>query len=372
VSERLRRRLVGELERRKLIRSKAVRDAFLAVPRELFVPEAPLERVYRDEAILTKLDPHGEALSSSSQPAIMALMLEALDVRPGHRVLEIGAGTGYNAALLSRLVGPRGRIVTVDIDPTTARRARRALAAAGYRARVVTADGRDGWEKGAPYDRIIATASAADVARAWLDQLADDGLLEVPVQLRGDGAVQAIPLLRPAGDGFRSVSVLCGGFMPLRDAAARAANGRAMLSVSSRVDGAAEQVTCLHGTGVRRLSPAARRRALARLLEPPRRRALRVGRRVDGLFLYVSLRIPERRLVSSSVGLGHVSGDGRSLALLAWGGGLRAYGDDRAERELLRLVDEWTKRGKPTEEALDVRVRFENGSSTLQYRFRGG
>jgi protein-L-isoaspartate(D-aspartate) O-methyltransferase len=372
VSEAPRRRLVDELERRRLIRSPRVREAFLLVPRELFVPDAELQRVYRDEAIVTKVDGGGVALSSSSQPAIMALMLEALDVRPGQRVLEIGAGTGYNAALLSVLVGPRGRVVTVDIDPEVARRARRALAAGGYAARVVVGDGREGWARGAPYDRIVVTASAVEVPRGWFAQLAHEGLVEAPIQLRGEGAVQAIPLLRRDREGFRSISVLCGGFMPLRDQADRAPGGRAMVSASSLVDGETEQMTCLFGTGVRHLSPSARTRALARLLEAPRRRALRVRRRLEGLHLYASLRIPERRLVSSPVGLGQISSDGRSLALLAWGGGLRAYGDDRAERALLTLVDEWKRRGRPTEEALDVRVRFTNGASTLRYRFRAG
>ena len=75
----------------------------------------PREEVYRDQAIVTKrVD--GVSVSSSSQPAIMAVMLEQLAVQPGQRVLEIGAGTGYNAALLAHLVGPTGQVITVDID----------------------------------------------------------------------------------------------------------------------------------------------------------------------------------------------------------------------------------------------------------------
>lgn len=130
-SDRLRRRLVRDLRAKGAIRSPAVRDAFLAVPREQFlsglVAELGLEAVYRDDAIVTKRDTRGLALSSSSQPALMAEMLELLAVSPGDRVLEIGAGTGYNAALLTHLVGPNGKVTSIDIDPALARAARKTL-----------------------------------------------------------------------------------------------------------------------------------------------------------------------------------------------------------------------------------------------------
>src|SRR3989440_8507888 len=118
--------LVRRLERGGTIWSPAVREAFLAVPRERFLPGRPLEQVYRDEAILTRRDAGGAPTSSSSQPAMMALMLEQLRLEPGQRVLEIGAGTGYNAALLATIVGPR-RVVSVELDPETAAEARDAL-----------------------------------------------------------------------------------------------------------------------------------------------------------------------------------------------------------------------------------------------------
>jgi hypothetical protein len=97
------------------IKSPAVEAAFRAVPRHVFVPEVSAEHAYRNEAIPTKLV-DGHAVSSASQPSIVAVMLEQLDVQPGQRVLEIEAGTGYNAALLARLVGPSGHVVTVDLD----------------------------------------------------------------------------------------------------------------------------------------------------------------------------------------------------------------------------------------------------------------
>src|SRR5687767_10549210 len=98
----LRAQLVTTLRERGLLRTPAIERAFGVVPRELFLPGVPLERVYQDDAIVTETE-DGVGVSSSSQPAIMALMLAQLDVQPGLRVLEIGAGTGYNAALLREL-----------------------------------------------------------------------------------------------------------------------------------------------------------------------------------------------------------------------------------------------------------------------------
>jgi len=143
-SERHRRALVAELRAKGILTSDRVQGAFHAVARERFIPETleqgGLAAVYRDDAIITKRNPQGLPISSSSQPAIMAKMLELLDVSPGDEVLEIGAGTGYNAALLTHLTGPSGRVTTIDVDAEIASRARKALRAAGARALVLAGD----------------------------------------------------------------------------------------------------------------------------------------------------------------------------------------------------------------------------------------
>jgi protein-L-isoaspartate(D-aspartate) O-methyltransferase len=218
---RHRESLVRQLQASGAIRSSAVRDAFLAIPRETFVPvvlhDHGIAAVYRDEAFPTKLDDRGDAVSSSSQPGIMAAMLEELRVSPGQRVLEIGTGTGYNAALLSFLVGPRGQVTSVELDPGVAKDARRAVRDVGARARVVVGDGRRGWQRGAPYDRVILTASSLDVPRAFLDQLTEGGLLVLPLRL--SDAVpfrQIVVTFKRLGPGLTSVSVMAGGFMRLR------------------------------------------------------------------------------------------------------------------------------------------------------------
>ncbi len=123
----------------------------------------------------------GVASSSCSQPSIVADMLETLDVRPGQSVLEIGTGTGWNAALLSHLVGEHGRAVTIEVDPGVAQHARHALTTAGFHPLVITADGLTGYRPGAPYDRVISTAAIREVVpRAWLDQLRSGGRLVTP------------------------------------------------------------------------------------------------------------------------------------------------------------------------------------------------
>lgn len=105
--------LVDKLKSERHIRTPRVEAAFRAVPRHLFLPGVPVAKVYRDEAIVTKR-PGGLPASSSSQPTIMAIMLEQLDLQPGQHVWELGAGTGYNAALMAHIVSDTGQVVTAE------------------------------------------------------------------------------------------------------------------------------------------------------------------------------------------------------------------------------------------------------------------
>ena len=213
----LHRALVDELKDKKHITSPRVEAAFRAVPRHLFLPGVAPDRVYRDDAIPTK-QRDGRAISSSSQPAIMAVMLEQLDLQPGQRVLEIGAGTGYNAALMAHIVGEAGGVVSVDIDDDIVAGAYGQLAAAGYeRVRVVCGDGAFGHPDAAPYDRIILTVGAWDIAPAWREQLKPDGRLVLPLAVRGP---QLSIAFVQDNDYLTSVSVKPCGFMPLRGALA--------------------------------------------------------------------------------------------------------------------------------------------------------
>jgi protein-L-isoaspartate(D-aspartate) O-methyltransferase len=206
-----RARLVDELRAAGRLTSMAVADAFRAVPRHVFLPEMPASQAYQDEAFVVKTGEDGLPLSSSSQPAIMAIMLEQLQIAPGQRVLEIGTGTGYNAALMRYLVGPEGSVVSEDIDPDLVASARENLVAAGYPdVIVVCGDGGFGVPEHAPYDRIIVTAGASDLAPEWLAQLGPDGRIALPLSLRG---IQLCVALERSGDHWRSRAACRCGFI---------------------------------------------------------------------------------------------------------------------------------------------------------------
>ena len=212
----LREALVQTLQRSGAIRSDAVAAAFRAVPRERFLPGVPAADAYRDDAIITRRGRGGLPSSSSSQPSIMAIMIEQADLGAGHRVLEIGAGTGYNAAVLREIVGSAGRIVTVDIQPDVAQEAAAHLRAAGYvDVLVAAADGGYGYPPEAPYDRIMLTASASDISPHWREQLREGGMLILPLRLRTQGLSVAF---QKRGHLLTSRSITCSGFMHLRGA----------------------------------------------------------------------------------------------------------------------------------------------------------
>lgn len=182
----LREELVTHLKAQLHIRDPRILAAFRTVPRHRFVAHVSIEEAYRDRAISTKQLDSGVSISSSSQPAMMALMLQQLDLKPGHRVMEIGAGTGYNAAVMAHLVGSHGHVVTIDVDEDIVTNARQHLAATGVKnVEVIRGDGGQGFADGAPFDRIILTVGTWDIAPAWREQLAPNGRLVLPLAVGG-------------------------------------------------------------------------------------------------------------------------------------------------------------------------------------------
>jgi protein-L-isoaspartate(D-aspartate) O-methyltransferase len=220
---RMRERLATRVVAANQIGSERVAAALHAVPRHLFLPDQRAEAAYRDDAIVTKRDEAGQPISSSSQPAIMAIMLDQLDLDLGQRVLEIGAGTGYNAALIRHIVGPSGQVTSVDIDPDLVSTAREHLDRAGFGDVVLAcADGAEGYSPRAPYDRIIATVGVSDLAPAWLEQAVPTtsprARIVVPLDVRGTQlsvAFERADLADPDGP-WTSRSLAPCGFMRMR------------------------------------------------------------------------------------------------------------------------------------------------------------
>ena len=210
----LRQALVNALKRKGDLGDTALEAAFLAVPRHFFLPDVPLDRAYADEAVPVKRDADGSVLSSASQPSMIALMLRQLRLRPGDNVLEIGAGTGYNAAVMQHMVGSEGTVTSVEIDPQIAKQARLNLQRAGMsEVNIVDADGAMGYPVRAQYDRIIATAAVWDVPPAWVKQLKTNGILVAPI----GGAAQYSAAFTFESDG----SLYSGNNIPCRFIALR-------------------------------------------------------------------------------------------------------------------------------------------------------
>ena len=216
-------RIAALHERLGLFLDGDIRRALLTVPRHLFAEgDADLEAAYKDQdAIVTKRNERGLALSSLSAPWLQALMIRQAAVRPGLRVLEIGSG-GYNAALLREVVGDNGQVVTVDIDPEVTDRATRTLAAAGYRdVQVITADAEHPLTPARTFDAIIVTVGAWDIPPAWSAQLAPEGRLVVPLRTHGITRSWALEHRHQHQNGaLVSVDQLMCGFVPMQGAGA--------------------------------------------------------------------------------------------------------------------------------------------------------
>ncbi|MGX7825529.1 methyltransferase domain-containing protein [Actinokineospora sp. 24-640] len=249
----LARGLAGELADEGVLRSDAWREAVEAVPRHVFVsrfytqqPDGEwvetgaddpgwLPAVYRNQPLVTDLavDSRGNrvTVSSSTKPGLMVRTLEALDVRDGQRVLEIGTGTGYNAGLLSHRLGD-DRVFSVDIGAGLVAAARGRLAGLGFTPVLSAAHGADGMPGHAPFDRIIATCSVPSVPWAWAEQVREGGLVLVDVKRSGHAG--NLVLLRRHPDRLEGRFLArWAGFMAMRDVDQAPESGVAVAEVAS-------------------------------------------------------------------------------------------------------------------------------------------
>lgn len=228
---------VQELIDKGAIRSTYVEHAFRRVERDRFLrcvyrynqqqgqweqlshdPEHPdqqlLRLIYSDQALVTLVE-KGRPVSSTSQPALVAHMLEALKLFPGARVLEVGAGTGYNAALMAEIVGDHGLVATLDIHAEVVNQTQQFLSRMGYaNIHILCRDGFYGAPEYQPYDRIVATVGCTDISPHWLEQLAPEGFLLIPLQ---HGGLSSHPLVRIWLEEGQIVGRVVGwsGFMPI-------------------------------------------------------------------------------------------------------------------------------------------------------------
>ncbi|OLF16823.1 methyltransferase, FxLD system [Actinophytocola xanthii] len=342
-----------------------VADALRTVPRHIFLPDLPPDAAYRDEAIVTKRDQLGIPTSSSSQPTIMAIMLDQLGAVRGHKVLEVGTGTGFNAALLAHIVGPKGRVVSIDLDQDVVDRAEENLSAAGVeRVTVLTADGALGHPDRAPYDRIIATVGVWDLAPAWLDQLAPDGRIVVPLDLRG---VQRSVAFEREGDHWASRSAQPCGFMRMRGAL-KGPEGVYVLDADTQLTLSLPDVEALAGD--------LDAEAVVEALDDPETE-IRTGvsperiELLDGFGLWLAIREPRWFALAeagSGTRLRHAplqAPDGRATVgmlddfglatmRLDEGGELAVAGAEQPARELAGQITAWNEAGRPGSEGLHI------------------
>jgi protein-L-isoaspartate(D-aspartate) O-methyltransferase len=357
-----------------LARDPAVLGALRSLPREVFVPRfwvpSPAGRSHqppgrlrllsvdgpdRREALglIYQLDralaitggpaaegPAGPPTSTISAMGLVASMLETMDLSPGDRVLEVGTGSGYNAALLAELVGDPSLVTSVDIDETLILEARDHLAASGHSGvNLICRDAYEGAAEGAPFDRIVATVGCTDLAPAWLDQLAPGGFALIPLEHGG-------------GHPLMKVTATVGG------AAGRVVGPSSFVAIQGRQAGRSPWPN-------RRSAPPGGDRSAedlspalgAALASPTGRRQTRsIG--VWDLAYYVAL---EDRRASGLLGL--ADGEGSIAQIpedrLEWSG---PHGPDLAAR-LLSLAGAWLDMGRPAAAAYESRFTLLDSSS---------
>ena len=200
----VRRRMVESQLAARGIADQGVLDAMLRVPRHAFAPERYRDQAYEDHPL-----PIAEG-QTISQPYIVASMLEALQLSPQDKVLEVGTGSGYVTALLAELAP---EVVSIERHSSLAERARELLAGMGYtNVRIIVGDGSRGFAEMAPYDAIIVSAAAPELPRALIEQLAEGGRMIIPV---GSDDAQQLQLIRMVNGQHEIVSRELCRFVPL-------------------------------------------------------------------------------------------------------------------------------------------------------------
>jgi len=359
---------VDELKAKDCIKSEAVERAFRKVERhrllEIFYvwdkeasekdgqdkpikqrlnleePDSKLlQLVYSDEPLVTKLK-GGIPTSSTSQPALVAQMLELLELKEGLKVLEIGAGTGYNAALMAEIVLDQSLITTIDVQEDVVKRTKRLLKQSGYgKIKVLARDGFFGYSKNAPYDRIIATVGCTDISPHWIEQLAPDGFMLIPLQ---HGGINSCPLVRIWKEDSNILGKVIGwsGFMIIQGELYRESPWAPVYWTASPPKDLP-------------------------LKEYPIFTAFQEKDRWIRLHLHYFFALNDARTFENQYGMG-LWDQKKGVVLITWRKEsqsksksksiIQLYGDESLYQDLQRLYEEWEKLGKP--KASDYRIEF--------------
>ena len=175
-TEENRKNLVELLKKQGRIKSKVIEKAFLEIPRENFIPTIFKKNAYLDTPLEIG---NGQTISA---PHMIAIMCEELDLKKGQKILEIGTGSGYHAAIIAKIIEPKGKIYTIERHKELAENAKQNLKNINIKNVIVEiGDGSEGLKKNAPYDRIYVTCSAPNIPQPLIEQLKDPGKMLIPV-----------------------------------------------------------------------------------------------------------------------------------------------------------------------------------------------
>lgn len=361
-------RMVTQLRARGVIQTTAVESAMRRVPRhrlvETFYLEQPsteagetvtgprpmmrivndrrdpapehLDVLYADRAVHTRLK-DGLPTSSISQPTVVASMLEHLELATGLAVLEIGAGSGYNAALIAEIVGAQSRVVSVDIDAELVDQTRRLLSEAGYSGiRLITRDGFEGAPEAAPFDRIVATVGCPDLSPRWAEQLDPGGFMLIPLQM---GVFAPLVRVRPEAGALHGQVIAPAGFLGMQGTMAKRDpySGCGDRFGVPAMDGARrlplfDELTAGHGEQVRIAA-------------------------ASGFHSFLALRDKRTFATGRPSGFGLFEADVGSVLVSLAEEAVLIAGDDRLYEELRGRHAEWRGLGRPA--ITDYRIEFQ-------------
>ena len=361
-AQALRHTMVEDLIERNILHSEGLKSALRKVPRHEFIPHVTPAEAYRNYPIDTQR--HGSVTTSCApQPEVMTLMLEQLDPQPGHRILEIGAGTGYNAAIMSSITGDQGHVTSVDIEADITANARRALDENGYGAvNCQQADGWNGYPPDAPYDRIMSTVGVTEIPTAWLEQTTEDAIIVTPIQVRGFTMGAA---LQKRGHDLVSNSICHCTPLPIRGTrktvighhtVGNSPSGPVQMTIA--VDEGAD-------TAAKDAADLLQEEMWLRQTEHPTEQILHTTNMWSGFYMACAgdprlfmVRSPDQDTAPHATGYGLADPDSRSAAII-WDdrpGHLAVYGNEVACNLMLEHIENWLEAQMPTIADLRIRV----------------